>query len=107
MSEEHNYAGISPTCIIHGNMLAEIKVMISELDKKVGIQNGRVLKAETNIAELTNWRSEVKGGRETTAKLIRDWVMILGLGLALWQNYNTDRKMGQPMQVISPAPVVK
>ena len=106
---------IHPLCSIHGERLARIETKLDDLNQKVGIQNGRVARTEDSLATISvkqgahdviqtemmrtlipleasmgtlkDWRAGVKGGAESTAKLVRDWAMLIGLAVALWQGW--------------------
>lgn len=88
---------------------------VDMLVERVGIQNGRVAKSEEIISALAvkqsahdviqttimqklipleesmgkmkDWRAGMRGSAETTAKIMRDWGVLIGLALALWQGY--------------------
>lgn len=48
---------------------------------------GKLVPLETSMGKLKDWRASVKGGADTTAKLFRDWAMLIGLAVALWQGW--------------------
>lgn len=126
---------IHPLCSLHGERLARIEAKIDDLNTKVGVQNGRVSKTEDKIqsivvkqgahdviqtsimqklipieesmGKMKDWRAGVMGGADSTAKLIREWVVVVGLlftlagiAISLWQgSMQRDALMVQIQQI--------
>ena len=126
---------MSPLCSIHGERLARIEAKLDDLNQKVGIQNGRVLTAEQALAglatkqashdviqtaimtklvpmedsmgKLKDWRASVRGGAESTAKLVRDCAMLIGLAVALWQGWTQREALRVEIQQIQKVQAAK
>lgn len=115
-------------CQEHGEAIATILANTTAMEAHLRTLNGRVGRAENQIATLSvkqgahdviqatimqklmpleesmgkmkDWRSSVIGGTEGKGKLIRDWAMLIGLALSIWMGWMQRESLsGQLRQV--------
>jgi hypothetical protein len=70
----------------------------------------KLMTLEDSMGKMKDWRASVLGGAESTGKLIRDWAMILGLAVAIWQGWLShqalmaSQQQNHQQQQTQPAP---